>query len=152
MHPALKAAFEAAYPPKHPDRGDLVTIDFYEFFHHAMGDETFARLSVEIEQKIMQLMQSNTFKSYPETGRESSPPLDNLSEERKKDLDERSISEEEILKSPSFGSVFRAAQGFDVLQWMFEERQDILATFINKIAVPMEAMQPRFVRMRARRE
>lgn len=153
MHPALRAAFEGAYPPKHPDHRDLVTIDFDEFFHHDMGDKTFARLSVEIEQKIRELVHSNTFKSYPETARESSPPPpDILSKEQNNDFDEQSISEEDILKSPSFGSVFRAAQGFDVLKWMFEERQDILATFIKKIAVPMEATQPRVVRMRARRE
>ncbi|KAF5718698.1 hypothetical protein FMUND_5058 [Fusarium mundagurra] len=153
MHPALKAAFEAAYPPKHPDHRDLVTIDFDEFFHHAMGDETFARLSVEIEQKIGELLHSNTFKSYPQTAYESSPPLANdLSKERNNDSNEQSINQEDLLKSPSFGSVFRAAQVFDVLVWMFEERQDILATFIKQIAVPMKARQPRVVRIRARRE
>jgi len=35
---------------------------------------------------------------------------------------------------------------------MFEERQDILATFVQQIAVPMEAMQPRLVRIRLRRD
>lgn len=35
---------------------------------------------------------------------------------------------------------------------MLEKRQEILATFVEKIAVPVEAMQPGVVRIRARRE
>ncbi|KAF5541981.1 hypothetical protein FMEXI_7680 [Fusarium mexicanum] len=153
MHPALKAAFEAAYPPKHPDHRDLVTIDFDEFFHHAMGDETFAQLSVEIEKKIIELVHSSTFKTHFEIFRESSrPPASDLFKEPNDDPREQSINQEDLLKSPSFGSVFRAAQGFDALIWMFEERQGILATLVRQIAVPMESMQPRVVRARARRE
>ncbi|KAF4415126.1 hypothetical protein FACUT_13655 [Fusarium acutatum] len=153
MHPALKAAFEAAYPPKHPDHRDLVTIDFDEFLDHAMGNETFAQLSVEIDKKITELVHSNNFESHFETFRESARSLANtLLKERNGDSNEQSINQEDTLKSPSFRSFFRAAQDFDVLKWMFEERQDILATFIKEIAAPMEAMQPRAVRIRARRE
>ncbi|KLO97739.1 uncharacterized protein FFB20_15009 [Fusarium fujikuroi] len=153
MHPALKSAFEAAYPPKHPEHRDLVTIDFGEFFDHAIGDETFAQLSVEIEKKIRELVHSSTFRSHFETLKESYLPTANASfEEHNSDLNQRSVTQEDMFNSPSFRSVYRAAQGFDVLKWMFEERQDILATFVKKIAVPMEATQPRVVRIRARRE
>ncbi|KAF4442001.1 hypothetical protein F53441_11846 [Fusarium austroafricanum] len=117
MHPALKATFEDAYPPKHPDHRDLVTIDFDEFFCHALGDEMFAKLSVEIEKKIRELVHTNNFHFHFETFKESSRPSeDSLLEERNGDLNEQSINQEDILESPSFGSVFRAAQGFDALK------------------------------------
>ncbi|CAG7560610.1 unnamed protein product [Fusarium equiseti] len=153
MHPALKATFEDAYPPKHPDHRDLVTIDFYEFFDHALGDETFVKLSVGIENKISELVHTDNFHSHFEALKESSRPSeDYFSEECNGNINEQSTSQDDFLESPPFGSVFRAAQGFDALKWMFEERQDILATFIKQIAVPMETMQPQVVRIRARRE
>ncbi|PCD23181.1 hypothetical protein AU210_014704 [Fusarium oxysporum f. sp. radicis-cucumerinum] len=153
MHPALKAAFEAAYPPKHPAHKDLVTIDFGEFLGHAIGDEMFAKLSFEINKKIKELVHTYAFHSHSGTfGESSRPPANSLLEECMDDLNEQPSCQKDILESPSFGSVFRAAIGFDVLKWMFEERQDILATFIKQIAVPMEAMHPRVFRMRARRE
>ncbi|RGP81432.1 hypothetical protein FLONG3_577 [Fusarium longipes] len=153
MQPALKATFEDAYPPKHPDHRDLVTITFNEFFSHALGDEMFAKLSVEIEKKIRELIRTNMFQFHFEKFKEySGPSEDSLLEERDGDFNEQSINHKDILESPSFGSVFRAAQGFDALKWMFEERQDILATFIKQIAVPVEAIQPQVVRIRARRE
>ncbi|KAJ3466405.1 hypothetical protein MRS44_003969 [Fusarium solani] len=153
MHPALKAAFEAAYPPKHPDHRDLVTIDFGEFLSHAIGDETFAKLSFEIDKKIGVLVRTDTFHSHFEAFRESSqPPANSSFQERSADINEQSSGQEDILENPSFNSVFRAAQGFDVLKWIFEERQDILATFVKQIAVPMKDMHPRVVRIRARRE
>lgn len=153
MHPALKATFEDAYPPKHPDHRDLVTIDFDEFFAHALGDENFATLSVEIENKISELVHTDNFRFHFEVLKESfRPSQDSLLEGRNGNLNEQSICQDNFLESPSFGSVFRAAQGFDALKWMFEERQDILATFIKQIAVPMETTQPQVVRIRARRE
>jgi hypothetical protein len=39
-------------------------------------------------------------------------------------------------------SIFRAAPTFDALIWMLEERYDILATFIQRYTVPVEATQP----------
>lgn len=97
MHPALKATFVAAYPPKHPDHRDLVTIDFGEFLSHAIGDEMFAKLSFEIDKKIGELVHTYTFHSHFEAFRESSlPPTNSLFEERNDDLNEQSIHQEDI--------------------------------------------------------
>jgi hypothetical protein len=40
-HPALKAAFEAAYPPQHPNHKDLVTISFGQFLSYSVREEMF---------------------------------------------------------------------------------------------------------------
>lgn len=38
--------------------------------------------------------------------------------------------------------IYRVAKGFDVLKGTFEERQDIPATFIQRIPVPMKPYNP----------
>jgi hypothetical protein len=54
-------------------------------------------------------------------------------------------------RHPCFKAIFGAAQTFDILRWMFEERQDILATFVQRCAVPLKDARPNLIRMRARR-
>lgn len=152
MHPFLKAMFETAYPPKHPDHKDLVAINFGEFFDHGIGEEAFAQLSFEIEKKISDLVCADNAHALFEASKKrfSSPP--DSSSHRIDGLGDISTHEAEYyLENPSFKSVVRVAEGFDVLQWMFEERQDILATFIRQMAVPLETMQPRVSRIRLRR-
>ncbi|KAH8776266.1 hypothetical protein F5883DRAFT_409959 [Diaporthe sp. PMI_573] len=153
MHPALKRAFEAAYLPKHPNHRDLVSIDFGEFFSHGIGEETFAQLSTMIDQKISDLVSDNTFAAYFEASRKDfQSPVASLSYQGDNDFGRQSTQEErEMLENPCFKSIVRAAEGFDDLKWMFEEQQDILATFVQKIAVQPESMQPRVDRIRARR-
>ncbi|KAJ5355283.1 uncharacterized protein N7496_012495 [Penicillium cataractarum] len=55
MHPALKAAFEAAYPPKGPEHKDLAAMDFAAFLDDGIGEETFAKLTSDIEARISEL-------------------------------------------------------------------------------------------------
>lgn len=42
-------------------------------------------------------------------------------------------------------------QNFDVLKWVFEEWKGTLATFVKRFAVPIEYMEPKVARIRARR-
>ncbi|KAL2126701.1 hypothetical protein VTI74DRAFT_379 [Chaetomium olivicolor] len=151
MHPALKTAFEAAYPPKHPEHRDLIEVDFAEFVYHCMGEEKFAQLSVAIDEKIHELVYKDGFEAYFEDTQQANrgfqPAATSLFQQR-----DSAGEEKDVLGNPCFRSFFRAAQGFDVLRWMFEERQDILATFVRQIAVPMAEMQPYVLRSRARRE
>ncbi|WEW61563.1 hypothetical protein PRK78_007054 [Emydomyces testavorans] len=152
IHPAVKAAFEAAYPPQHPDHKHLVTIGFGEFLDYGIGEETFAQLALKIELKISELVHANTFHTHWEAFTTNSQPPEEALLQNDEDLSKEPTLEEELLKKPSFRSMYRAAQGFSVLQWLFEERQDILATFIQQIAVPMEDMRPHVVRTRAKPE
>lgn len=154
MHPALKATFEAAYPPKHPEHRDLITINFWEFLNHAMGDKTFKKLSFEIDKRIGTLVPTDTFHSqfekYKDSFQASTDALDRAS--KADDPDEEFKGQQDVLQHPSFRSIWRAAHGFDVLKWMFKERQDILATFVKQLAVPHKDFSPQIVRIRARRE
>ena len=153
MHPAIKAAFEAAYPPQHPDHRDLVTIDFDHFFRYGIGEDMLTQLISKIGSKSSELVRADTFHPHWEATATTLRPLDESLLQSDEDLSEQpSHLEKDWLGSPSFQSVFRAAQEFDVLKWMFEERQDLLATFVQQIAVPVEAMQPQIVRIRSRRE
>lgn len=155
MHPALKMAFEAAYPPKHPDHRDLIEVDFAEFVYSCVGEEMFAKLSDAIHMKIQELAQKDCFGAYfdaavqqLEANRGFQPAATSLFQQ----ADFAGEGGEDVLKNPCFQSIFAAAQEFDVLWWMFEERQDILATFVRQMAVPMAEMQPSVARIRARRE
>lgn len=152
MHPALKDAFEAAYPPKHPNHKDLITMEFGEFFAYAIGEETFVKLSSEIDKKIGDLVKAHTLPAHFEASQEKIK-LRAGSSSRDDDLEEVCTAQErDILANPAFESIVRAATGFGVLKWMFEERQDILATFVHKMAEPMESMRPSVIRIRGRRE
>ena len=64
MHPALKAAFEADYPPQHPDHRDLVTIGFGQFLSYGIGEEMFAQLTFKIDSKISELVHADTFNTH----------------------------------------------------------------------------------------
>lgn len=148
MHPALKAAFEAAYPPKHPNHRDLTNIHFSQFVAHGLGEENFARLTFNIDLKIRELVQADTFHTHWEACATELEPISLLENDPSGEPDDV----ERAFQNPAFRSVYRMAECFDLLKWMFEERQDILATFVKEIAGPMEAMQPRLIRIRARRE
>ncbi|KFY68585.1 hypothetical protein V496_00971 [Pseudogymnoascus sp. VKM F-4515 (FW-2607)] len=146
MHPALKISFEAVYPPQHPDHRDLITISFGEFFNDALGEEMFAQLITKIDSKIAELVRADTFKSHWEEASAANlrPSRGSLLQGDENISEQPSHLENDFLKNPAFQSVIKAAESLDVLKWMFEERQDILATFVRQIAVPMEAMQPGF--------
>jgi hypothetical protein len=152
-HPALKASFVAAYPPKHREHKDLITIDFGQFFAYGIGEESFAELSMKIESKISDLIQTDTFQAHWDANTTKF-----CSNEGSESQENTGCSEQyaepgaDMLSNPSLKAVFKAAQGFMVLMWMFEERQDILATFVQQIVVPMEATQPKVIRVRGRRE
>ncbi|KFY07183.1 hypothetical protein V492_07379 [Pseudogymnoascus sp. VKM F-4246] len=154
MHPALKISFEAAYPPQHPDHRDLITINFGEFVNNSIGEQMFAQLTSKIDSKISELVCADTFSTHWQEA--SAANLQHsggsLLEGDENISEQASQLENDFLKNPAFESVIKAAQCFDVLQWMFEERQDILATFVRQIAVPMEDMQPRIARIRGRRD
>lgn len=149
MYPALREAFEAAYGPKNPQHRDLVTIGFPEFFRSGFGEDMFARLFGMIERRIAELMSTEAFPSggrFEEMRKDYMPCLAPLPSRDPDDAEGKKPS-----LSPSHRSILRAAQSFDTLRWMFEERQDILATFVQQLAVPIEDTQPRLVRIRGRR-
>ena len=76
MHPALKRAFETAYPPKHPDHKDLVEVNFDQFFNHCIGEETWAQLSIKIQDKITELALADDFQPTSKAlNRRFNPPL-----------------------------------------------------------------------------
>ncbi|KAK8008251.1 hypothetical protein PG991_010802 [Apiospora marii] len=60
MHPDLKSAFEAAYPPKSPAHRDLVAVDFEGFFGLGLGEEHFTRLLTLVEERCRELATSDT--------------------------------------------------------------------------------------------
>jgi hypothetical protein len=153
MHPALKAAFEAAYPTQHPDHRDLRTIDFGQFFSYGIGEEMFAQLTFKIESKFSDLVQADNFVTHWEAfATKLRPPEESLLQSDEDFSEQPTHLEQDFLENPSFKSIYRMAEVLDALKWMFEERQDILATFVQQIAVPMEAMQPRLDRIRSRRD
>jgi hypothetical protein len=147
MHPALKMAFEAAYPAKHPDHRDLIEVDFAEFVYSCVGEEMFAKLSDAIHKKVQELVQKDCFGAYFDAAVQQLE-----TDSRFQQADFAGEGSEDVLNNTCFQSIFTAAQEFDVLRWMFEERQDILATFVQQIALPMAEMQPSVLRSRARRE
>jgi hypothetical protein len=154
MHPALKAAFEATYPPKHPNHKDLNNVNFAKFFDECIGEETFRLLSLEIERKFSEIVSANSFKAHFEACKKTLPPYDDpLVQQHGHDASDQSNDlKDDILRSPHFQSIIKVAEIFDVLKWMFDERQDILATFVRQIAVPMDDARPRVVRFCGRHE
>jgi hypothetical protein len=133
MHPALKAAFEATYPPKHPNHKDLNNVNFAKFFDECIGEETFRLLSLEIERKISEIVSANSFKAHFEACKKTLPPYDDpLVQQHGHDASDQSNDlKDDILGSPHFQSIIKVAEIFDVLKWMFDERQDVLATFVQ---------------------
>ncbi|KAK7739268.1 hypothetical protein SLS62_011258 [Diatrype stigma] len=154
LNPGLKAAFESAYPPKNPGFKDLIAIDFFEFFRDAVGESTFSQLSFQIDTKISELVKTDAFAANFETPEQEAPPptAPSFLGTDTHHSSERSSDQNDIFGNPAFQSVFRAAQGLEVLKWMFEERQDILATFIRDLAEPIGAAQPQVIRIRGRRQ
>ena len=81
------------------------------------------------------------------------PYLDLPFQETKHESNQKhSENESNFMNRHSFRVIYKAANIFDTLQWMFDERQDILATFVRQIAEPVEASQPGITRIRARRK
>lgn len=152
MHPAMLAAFESLYPPKQPEHKDLFIMDFVGFLDCGMGEATFAQLTSEIEQTISEWITKVSFLA-PELDRyEKLLGIVLGSMTPKVDGTEQSYPPaEDLHRQPCFKAIFGAAQTFDILRWMFEERQDILATFVQRYAVSLKDAQPNLIRMRARR-
>ena len=59
VHPALGAAFEASYPQKQPDHKELLAIDFAGFLDYGMSGATFAKITSQIEEKILELIRDH---------------------------------------------------------------------------------------------
>jgi len=136
---AIKIAFEAAYPPQHPQHRKLLTVDFMTFYNHGIDDETFSRLSFAIDTKIREVMAAETFSEHWSAA---------SADEGKTPAAEPLAGNATLMQKPAFQSVVRGACGFEILSWMFEERQDILATFIEDLAVRMHELQPQVTRVR----
>jgi hypothetical protein len=152
MHPAILAGFESLYPPKQPEHKDLFIMDFDGFFDYGMSEATFAQLTSEIEQTISEWTTKFSFLAPELEKHEKSFGLALESITPKVDGTEQSYPPaEDIHRQPCFKAIFRAAQTFDILSWMFEERQDILATFVQRCAVLTKDAQPNLIRMRSRR-
>ncbi|KAH3906317.1 hypothetical protein HBI56_194990 [Parastagonospora nodorum] len=137
---AVKTAFEAAYPPQHSQHRKLLTVNFMAFYNHGIDEETFSQLSFAIDTKSREVQSSSSFREHWEASRVNveNPPMEPLA------------GNSELLQNPAFQSVMRAACGFEILSWMFEERQDILATFIKDLAIPVHESRPEIIRIRGR--
>lgn len=154
MHPALKLAFEEAYPQKHPSHRDLNNVDFPKFLWNCFGEEMFKKLCGKIERRISELVAADGFDAkFDASVKTLQPYLDLPFQETKHESNqEHSENESNFMNRHSFRVIYKAANIFDILQWMFDERQDILATFVRQIAEPMEALQSGITRIRARRK
>lgn len=152
MHPTLLAGFESRYPPKKPEHKDLIIMDFVGFLDYGIGEATFTQLTSEIEQTISEWITKFPFLAPELEKYEKLLGLVLGSTTPKVDGTEQSYPPaEDLHRQPCFKAIFGAAQTFDILRWMFEERQDILATFVQRCAVPLKDAQPNLIRMRARR-
>lgn len=151
MHPALLAGFDTLYPPKKPEHKDLIIMDFVGFLDYGMGEAIFTQLASEIEQTI-----SEWITKFPLLARELEKYEEMLgrvlgSMTPKVDGTEQSYPPaEDLHRQLCFKAIHGAAQTFDILRWMFKERQDILATFVQR-CVPLKDTHPNLIRMRARR-
>jgi hypothetical protein len=144
-HESRGLAFEASYPPKPEGHKDLLDIDFNGVFAEALGEESFARIFHDVDEKLCEVIEKDDFSDYFEAGRScfSTSPL--LNSELESRRHEEAIND--IIHIQSFREAYRAAVTFDVVRWMFKERQDILATFVHKICVPGEMVNPRVIRI-----
>ncbi|KEY65508.1 hypothetical protein S7711_09298 [Stachybotrys chartarum IBT 7711] len=152
MHPVLKAAFEAAYGPQQPDHRKLNNVEFAEFVCDGLGEEKFSQLTSEISSKISEMVSADSFHAHWEAFAKSQPPETSVVQVDENVAEESARFVEDLGENAAFKSVYKMAQEFDVLSWMFHERQDILATFIRQIAVTHEDMAPHLTRFRMRRE
>ncbi|KAJ6028829.1 hypothetical protein N7540_004405 [Penicillium herquei] len=152
MHPILLGGFEYHYPPKKPEHRDLIIMDFAAFLDYGISDATFTQLASEIEQTISDWITKFPFVASELENYEKLFGLILGSLTSKVDGTEQSHTPaEDLHRQPCFKAIFGAAQTFDILRWMFEERQDILATFVQRCAVHFKNTQPNIIRMRARR-
>ncbi|KAJ5953598.1 hypothetical protein N7454_000494 [Penicillium verhagenii] len=151
MHPALLAGFESLYPPRRPEHKDLIIMDFVGFLDYGMGEATFTQLTSEIEQTISEwitkfpLLALELEKYEEMLGRVLGSMTPKFA-----GIEQSYPPAEDLHRQLSFKAIFGAAQTFDILRWMFEERQDILATFVQR-CVPLKDTQPNLIRIRARR-
>ncbi|KAK7915066.1 hypothetical protein PG985_012769 [Apiospora marii] len=156
MHPSLKSAFEAAYPPKSPTHRDLVAVDFEGFFGLGLGEDHFTRLLTLVEERCRELATPDTmeqnwalFDKTPSQLPHTQPGSEGSNRGKKQSSSPRG---KDPSKSLAFQSAWEASQALDSLRWMFEERQDILATFVQELEGPMGNLQAKVFGTRARRE
>ncbi|KAL4925377.1 uncharacterized protein BDV17DRAFT_294600 [Aspergillus undulatus] len=148
MHPALQSAFEAAYPPKDPSHRDL-NINFPTFITECLSEKTFRELCQEIEKKTDELVSADTFRARFEASLSETDPCGETNDHIETQEDSDSV--EFMLPNPAFKTIYRIASVVDTIVWMFEERQDILATFVSHNAVSLEESRPRVIRFRGTR-
>ncbi|KAL6820794.1 hypothetical protein V8C40DRAFT_62159 [Trichoderma camerunense] len=145
IHPAMRAAFEAEYPPKHVSHRDLIEKDFADFFDYGFGEEMFARLMDNIHAKAREMARAESFTIHG----------DHCQADLQKNLADRYRVKGEkanaLLENQTWRSVYTLAQKFAILQWLFEERQDILAIFVGQLSKPLGELYPKVIRMRAPR-
>ncbi|KAJ5638664.1 hypothetical protein N7528_001054 [Penicillium herquei] len=152
MHPTLRSGFETLYPPKKPEHKDLIIMDFVEFLDYGMGEATFTQLASEVEQTISEWITKFSFLAPELKKYEKLFEIALGSVTLKVDGTEQSYPPaEDLHRQLCFEAIFGAAQTVDILRWMFEERQDILATFVHRSVVSLKDTQPNIIRMRARR-
>jgi hypothetical protein len=108
-HHALKAVFEAKYPPKHPNHRNLITIDFGQFVSRGLGEKKFSRLTFNIDSKIREL---DTFHTHWEACATEFEPISQIDNDPSGEPDDV----EKVVQNPAFRSMFRAAECFDLLK------------------------------------
>ncbi|KAK4063371.1 uncharacterized protein Triagg1_9522 [Trichoderma aggressivum f. europaeum] len=145
IHPATRAAFEAAYPPKHVNHRDLIEMDFEDFFDNGLGEQMFARLMDNLRAKARELVRAESFTTH----------WDSCKTDLQKDLANTDHVKGEnanfLLENQTFRTDYILAQRFALLRWMFEERQDILAVFVAQLSKPLDQLYPKVIRTRAPR-
>ncbi|PTB55815.1 hypothetical protein M431DRAFT_494253 [Trichoderma harzianum CBS 226.95] len=145
MHPEMRAAFEAAFPPKHASHRNLIEMDFMDFFHHGFGEQGFARLMDNIGAKAREIIPPESFTIHWDSCKAV------LQQILTNTCRVKGEKEDALLENQTWRSVCILAQNFATLQWMFEERQDILAVFVGQLSKPLGELYPEVIRMRAPR-
>jgi hypothetical protein len=93
-------------------------------YYQLLGEKLFAQLSLDIDNKTSELGYAEAFSArFDATKGKIQLPADDVS---------RRTDNPDVLENPAFKSIMRATRVFGALEWMFKERQDILATFIQK--------------------
>lgn len=127
-------------------------MDWVKFFNHGMGEGIFTKPLSMIDDKIMELVRGNNFDAIFQSSLQKLPDFESLFPGSDTKSEDDGVRGRQTLENPCFKSIYRAAQEFDLLKWMFEKREDILATFVRRLTGPAERLHPPVIRMRARRD
>lgn len=122
---SLIRLLEREFSPKPPTHVDLISLGFWEFALLTLHETDFMKLINALYGKIQQLVDSDKFdlacKEHVRLEDHQKPPQ----------ADE--VTDCETYSKNGVGNMYYMAHMFGVLQWLYEERQDILVHFLDPI-------------------